>query len=246
VSIRRAPNVSLAQVELAIEAHDRASGERVLAEKARRRTTRVPWDGSSDAVVKERRHGLARWIAGLWVRLATTRAFADSTALRRLGVAVAEPLANVVFSDRSFFLSRWVEGERLDRALARALDLGDEDGLLKLCRAAAELAASFHASDHAHGDLKPQNIIIDTSGRLVAIDLDDVTECEFDDKVRDLAALDAYGQRGERRVPRRVRLAAFRAYVARARLSDERARAFLAEVAEASLDKRARWRRAGA
>src|SRR5579862_8749997 len=62
-----------------------------LAETARGRTRRVPWDALGDAVVKETAQGLLGFLRVSRAR----RAFAASQALFAAGVATAEPLACV-------------------------------------------------------------------------------------------------------------------------------------------------------
>ncbi len=69
-------------------------------------------------------------------------------------------------------LCDWVEGETLHAAVARAAAEGDVSRLAELSAAFDRLAFELVADDRAHGDLKPENIIVATDGRLVPIDLD--------------------------------------------------------------------------
>ena len=69
-------------------------------------------------------------------------------------------------------LCDWVEGETLHAAVARAAAEGNRPALAALSEAFDRLALEFVADDRAHGDLKPENIIVTPAGTLVPIDLD--------------------------------------------------------------------------
>lgn len=65
-------------------------------------------------------------------------------------------------------LDRWVEGETLQERIVSA---GPEE-FARLAEAFDRLAAAMTADDCAHGDLKPENIIVQPDGMLRTIDLD--------------------------------------------------------------------------
>lgn len=69
-------------------------------------------------------------------------------------------------------LEEWVEGETLDAAVDRALAGRDTAALMRLSRRFDALAARLLSDDWAHGDLKPENIVVTPDGELVPIDFD--------------------------------------------------------------------------
>lgn len=69
-------------------------------------------------------------------------------------------------------LTDWIEGTTLHRAAAEAARAHDRTRLGALSAAFDRLAGSLVADDEAHGDLKPENIIVDVSGALRPIDFD--------------------------------------------------------------------------
>lgn len=69
-------------------------------------------------------------------------------------------------------LTEWIEGQTLDRAVRRAAEARDRERLGALSRAFRTLAAELVADDRAHGDLKPENIVVDAAGALHTIDRD--------------------------------------------------------------------------
>lgn len=182
-----------------LAAHDRARGAGVLKEDARGRVTRVPYDATSDAVVKELREG------GLRRRLdrAVRGARAERTAqvareLAAAGLPVPELLGARALEGRSLYVARHVPGPTLAAALRGA----DPVELRRLALAAAELAARLHAAGFAPRDFKPVNLIVAPGGGLVLVDLDDVRRAAPPSPARPLerrhrralAALDAYAQ----------------------------------------------------
>ncbi len=66
----------------------------------------------------------------------------------------------------------WIEGTTLQEAIAEAATAADTARLARLSEAFDRLAAALVADDRAHGDLKPENIIVDPLGALHPIDLD--------------------------------------------------------------------------
>src|SRR5437867_4282251 len=107
-TIERTHGVEAVRVYAALEAHDDASGESVLASSARGKTTRVPWDDESAAVVKEtrRRGGVLGKLDALVRPSRARRAFHASLVLAARGVETAPPLACVEHGERAFFLAR--------------------------------------------------------------------------------------------------------------------------------------------
>lgn len=76
-------------------------------------------------------------------------------------------------------LCDWVEGETLHAALARAAEAGDGERLAQLSEAFDRLALELVTDDRAHGDLKPENLIVTPEGALVPIDSDASYRPEF-------------------------------------------------------------------
>ena len=69
-------------------------------------------------------------------------------------------------------LDDWIEGETLDRVVRRAAQAGECARLHDLAAAFDRLAAELLADEKAHGDLKPENIVVGTDGGLHPIDFD--------------------------------------------------------------------------
>lgn len=66
----------------------------------------------------------------------------------------------------------WIDGRSLDEAVRSAAAAGDREALEALSARFDALAAELLADDCAHGDLKPENIIVDREGSLRPIDFD--------------------------------------------------------------------------
>lgn len=66
----------------------------------------------------------------------------------------------------------WIEGETLDRAIRQAAERHDHTTLSHLSAQFDRLAARLLTDDWAHGDLKPDNIILTPEGELQLIDWD--------------------------------------------------------------------------
>lgn len=69
-------------------------------------------------------------------------------------------------------LGDWIEGITLQTTIAQAAAAGDKPRLTRLSAAFDHLALALLADPRAHGDLKPENIIVAPDERLVAIDFD--------------------------------------------------------------------------
>ena len=69
-------------------------------------------------------------------------------------------------------LDEWIEGETLREAVRRAAGAGDRMRLAGLSAAFDTLAAAMVSDRTAHGDLKPENIIVGDDGTLCPIDFD--------------------------------------------------------------------------
>ncbi len=66
----------------------------------------------------------------------------------------------------------WIEGSTLDETVRKACLEGDRDLLKTLSVRFDRMAAAMLADDRAHGDLKPENIIVSPDGALHPIDWD--------------------------------------------------------------------------
>lgn len=74
----------------------------------------------------------------------------------------------------------WLEGETLDAAVARAAKQGDVEKLAGLAAGFDELCRELLAQEWAHGDLKPDNIIVGGDGRMSLVDCDAMWLPDFD------------------------------------------------------------------
>jgi eukaryotic-like serine/threonine-protein kinase len=68
---------------------------------------------------------------------------------------------------RAFYTMKWVQGDRLDRALARPLPLTER---LRLFLRIAEAVAFAHAQGVLHRDLKPENVMVGAFGEVLVLD----------------------------------------------------------------------------
>ena len=69
-------------------------------------------------------------------------------------------------------LTEWVEGRTLKEAVLSAA--GDAEALTRLSAAFDRFAVRMLSEEWAHGDIKPENIIVDSLGEMHAIDFDAV------------------------------------------------------------------------
>src|SRR5947207_676057 len=68
---------------------------------------------------------------------------------------------------RAFYTMKWVQGERLDRALSRAFPLAER---VRLFLRIAETVAFAHAQGVLHRDLKPENVMVGAFGEVLVLD----------------------------------------------------------------------------
>lgn len=66
----------------------------------------------------------------------------------------------------------WIEGTTLGEAIAEAAEIRDTDRLTVLSAAFDRLGLKMVSDDRAHGDLKPENVIVTPAGELQLIDFD--------------------------------------------------------------------------
>jgi tRNA A-37 threonylcarbamoyl transferase component Bud32 len=251
--IARRADLTEARLRSALAAAE--SGAGAVVEKVGKGTlvVRVPFDTTGDAILKVRTaHGLRGRIEDAVKGSRARRAFDAAQKLAKVGVSVAEPLACVEERERDVLVLRYVAGKNLFQALTAAKPAE----VAQLLARAARTAARLHAAGATHGDLKPHNVVVPsdpTKQDLVLIDLERVRfDAKKDERrvVRDLAALDAYGQRLRARLGTRARKRAFDQYVAaraeaKAPISEGRVSELLGEVIVESRKKRERWRKAG-
>ncbi|MEG0789239.1 MAG: WG repeat-containing protein [Alistipes sp.] len=69
-------------------------------------------------------------------------------------------------------MDEWVEGETLHEAIVKASATGNTVRLTQLATAFDTLAMELLSDERAHGDLKPENIIVTVDGTLRLIDFD--------------------------------------------------------------------------
>lgn len=75
-------------------------------------------------------------------------------------------------SEQSVLLMDWVEGRSLTRAIAEAVTASDRECLTRLGERFDRLAVWLLSKPFAHGDLKPDNIMVRPDGSLALIDYD--------------------------------------------------------------------------
>lgn len=71
-------------------------------------------------------------------------------------------------------LSPWEEGHTLGCKITGASRRGHSAEYVPLFREFLRLATELHNSEWRHGDLKPDNIIVDTSGKMKLVDCDNI------------------------------------------------------------------------
>lgn len=69
-------------------------------------------------------------------------------------------------------IAPWVEGDTLDKALSNAAICGDVQRLTLLASRFDEMALYLLSQSWAHGDIKPENIIVTPESQLILIDYD--------------------------------------------------------------------------
>ncbi|MEZ6185434.1 MAG: hypothetical protein R3F62_10540 [Planctomycetota bacterium] len=216
------------------ERHDRAQGPAVLKHHGQRRVTQVQLDAETQAVVKqEPLRGPAGWLR-VWLR--RTRAQRSAAGRRALEAAGFEtPRLLDVLREPGRLLTVWehVPGPTLQAAW----DDASRPRRAALAAAAARFAARLHQAGLATRDLKPPNLVVTVLDALVLVDLDDVAARPSPPALRwrNLASLDAYGQRARPPLEVGARLGALRAYCA---LTGDEPRAVLRAVLPLSRAKR--------
>lgn len=76
-------------------------------------------------------------------------------------------------------LMEWIEGRTLRAAVEEAVAAGDAEAFARLSRGFDRFAVRMLDEEWAHGDIKPENIIVDADGVMHAIDFDAVFLPQF-------------------------------------------------------------------
>lgn len=69
-------------------------------------------------------------------------------------------------------VEKWIEGENLEASIERAAQAGNQEKLMALSEGFDQLAARLLAEEWAHGDLKPENVVVSPTGEQQLIDFD--------------------------------------------------------------------------
>ena len=98
----------------------------------------------------------------------------EAAMLRRLDSGPIAPLVELTTHDgRTALVTEWVNGAdaaSYARGLRRRGEQRDDAELLRLCRAVARALAEIHAAAVVHGDITPQNVLVDRARRVRLID----------------------------------------------------------------------------
>ncbi len=78
------------------------------------------------------------------------------------------------FEDLSVELRPWIDGTTLGSKMMDLIDIGDSKGMDLVIDDFLKLASKLLEEDFAHGDLKPDNILITNSGKMLLIDFGSV------------------------------------------------------------------------
>lgn len=196
---RRRRDVSLASIDAALLAHDRALVERgpsLLKAGRKSIVTRTPV-----AIVKERLSTtLGRRLENACLPGRARRGYEHAHGLEVRGVATAAPLAFVRRGGRTFTLYRDLAPfPRLDHRVRDALRRGEwsRRRRLEVADALADAAARIHRRGIWHGDWKACNFLVGERGREVVFHLIDTDRVRFlssisrERRLRNLAQLAA-------------------------------------------------------
>lgn len=198
--------------------------------------TRVHLDAERWAVVKqEPLRGPLGWLRVWLRRTRAQRSAAGRRALAEAGLEAPGLLDVIRRPGRLLTVWEHVPGETLQAAWSTH----DRTRQAELALAAARFAARLHAAARTR-DLKPANLIATVLDALVLVDLDDVLPGSSGrvERVRNLAALDAYGQCADPPLGVGARWRGLQAYC---QASGLELRDLAREVLTASRAKRAAW-----
>jgi serine/threonine protein kinase len=73
----------------------------------------------------------------------------------------------------------WTEGQTLDQVLTQATKNSNTQKMRELARSFDEMCTELLAQEWAHGDLKPENIVVSPNGAMKLIDCDALWITEF-------------------------------------------------------------------
>ncbi len=125
--------------------------------------------GAFGTVFRARQDSLGRWVALKEVPRGDKNAIEEAQALAAAPLACLPTVYGFVSQRRSEWISmEYIHGISLREAISQGLEAYEA---AFLARALAESLAQLHQADRAHGDLKPENLIVEASGKIRLVDL---------------------------------------------------------------------------
>jgi len=125
--------------------------------------------GAFGTVLRARQDDLGRWVALKEIASGDSRARDEAQALAAAPLPCLPTVFGLVASRRSEWICmEYVHGLSLRDAMAQGLDSSEA---CALADALVRALAILHAAGRSHGDLKPENAIIEPDGRIRLVDL---------------------------------------------------------------------------